>query len=566
MRHSCSRRAVLLLALAAGSVACGSNPRASLPAGAPRHAAAVTPVPPPPPAQDPVASLLALSSAHFDAGEREVRVGHLLRARIEFDRAVDVLLESPYGVRNDPRLAEHYERLVDRISAYDTTIVAAGDGFAEKPSEPASIDELLASSAFVAPTSAPAMVALKETVSADLAATVHDVPIPLNERVLAYVELFQGRLREWVENGLSRGTRYLPMIQQVFRAEGLPLDLAYVPLIESAFKPNAVSRAQAKGVWQFMRGTALENGLKHDWYIDERADPEKATRAAAKYLTTLHRMFGDWHLALASYNGGPGLVQRAMKRTGAEDFWQLSTKSKALPRETREYVPMILAAIIIARNPVQYGFNIIPVPPVGYDTVALDRPVDLRRVAEWTGASIDDIQALNPELRRWTTPVRNPGYALKVPEGTADSLLARLETAPPTEFAALKWHTVRRGDTVSSLARRFKVSRSDLADANGLTMKSRLRPGEEILIPRAAAALPDGRSAGRAARAASTAGRETGGAASYRVKRGDTLYGIARQFRVSVDDLRSWNGLRGSRLAVGDVLTIRTPLPAQAAQ
>ena len=176
--------------------------------------------------------------------------------------------------------------------------------------------------------------------------------------MLSYVELFTGRLKGYLEEGLSRGAHYLPMIQDVFRAEGLPLDLAYVPLIESAFKPNALSRAKAKGMWQFMRGTALENGLKHDWYIDERADPEKATRAAAKYLKTLYGMFDDWHLALASYNGGPGRVQRAMKRSGRDDFWKLSATTRYLPRETRDYVPLILAAIVIARNPAQYEMNV----------------------------------------------------------------------------------------------------------------------------------------------------------------------------------------------------------------
>src|SRR5918994_4983868 len=172
-----------------------------------------------------------------------------------------------------------------------------------------------------------------------------------------------------------RRARYLPMIQDVFRAEGLPLDLAYVPLIESAFKPTAVSRAKAKGIWQFMRGTALENGLTHDWYIDERAEPEKATRAAAKYLKTLNGMFkGDWHLALASYNGGPGRVQRAVKRAGAADFWKLSASSRYLPRETRDYVPLILAAIIIARNPAQYGLDVIEPEITRSERVAVYSP------------------------------------------------------------------------------------------------------------------------------------------------------------------------------------------------
>ncbi len=548
------------------SVGCGGTPRAQVPTATPPTTTAQAPAPAAAVA-DPVADLLAVADAHFKAGEREWKLGHLGRARAEFDRAIDVLLESPHGARSHPRIRDHYERLVDRISAYETLALAAGDGFAEKPSEPASIDDLLATSTFGVAVPPPSREALKDAVTADLAQTVHDVPITLNDRVLAYVELFQGRLRDWFENGLRRGSRYLPMIQSVFRAEGIPLDLAYVPLIESAFKPNAVSRAQAKGVWQFMRGTALENGLKHDWYIDERADPEKATKAAAKYLRTLHRMFGDWHLALASYNGGPGLVQRAMRRTGAEDFWALSAKPRAIPRETREYVPMILAAIVIARNPAQYGFSFDAEPPIAYDTVALSRPVDLRRVAEWTGASVDEIQALNPELRRWTTPVRRTDYALKVPSGTRDTLLARLESSPPTEFASLNWHTVKRGDTVASLARRFKVSRTDLAEANGLSAKSKLRPGQELLIPRAPASLLASRGTGApVAVAARSQGSANDGAPSYRVRRGDTLYAIARRFGVSVDELRAWNRLRDSRLTPGDMLAVRPPASAQAAQ
>ena len=174
------------------------------------------------------------------------------------------------------------------------------------------------------------------------------------------------------------------MIQEVFRAEGLPLDLAYIPVIESGFKTNALSKASAKGPWQFMRATATEQGLKTDWYIDERSDPEKATVAAAQYLKTLHKMFdGDWHLVLAAYNGGLGRVQRAMKRSGQDDFWSLSSSSRYLPRETREYVPLILAAIIVAKNPSQYGFDITAEEPIAYEKVARaasDRPAPRRRV------------------------------------------------------------------------------------------------------------------------------------------------------------------------------------------
>lgn len=551
-----------IMAVAAG---CGSNPRPQAPAASqPRAAASVKPAPATPP-HDPIATLIQTSQSYFEAGERELRVGHLEQARVEFDRAVNVLLESPYGARTDARLREHFDRLVDRINAYEVTSLAQGDGFAEKTYEPASIDELLKIATFPKPAAEPET---QEAVKEDLASTEHDIPIPQNSRVLSYVQLFQGRLREFIQDGLTRGTKYLPMIQNVLRAEGLPLDLAYVPIIESGFKPNAVSRARAKGPWQFMKATATEQGLRHDWYIDERSDPEKATIAAARYLKTLYGVFEDWHLALAAYNGGLGRVQRAIQRSGADDFWSLSDGSRYLPRETREYVPLILAAIIVAKNPAQYGFEITPHDPISYEKVVVPKAIDLRRVAEWTGTSIDEIQALNPELRRWTTPVKYPEYAVKVPEGTASKFEERLARATPEDLVALKWYTVKRGETLTAVARRLSVSRVDLAEANGLSVKSRLRPGQQLVIPRAPATLL----AARTDRPAPTevASRAIGGSASvaaasrpaqsattmYRVRRGDTLSSIARLFDTTVERLKSWNRLRGNVIAPGDRLKI----------
>src|SRR4029453_1741692 len=222
------------------------------------------PAPAPEPTPDPIAILIAQSDKHFEAGRKELEVGHLVSAKGEFDKALDTLLESPDGARGNPRLREHFDRLGDRISVLEQTALATGDGFSETKSEPAAIDALLAIETFE---SAAPKAATAETVQADLESTTHDIPIPTNDRVLRYVELFQGGLREFLTEGLSRGVQYLPMIQSTFRAEGLPLDLAYIPLIESAFKPSALSRAKARGVWQFMRGTALENGLNADWYL-----------------------------------------------------------------------------------------------------------------------------------------------------------------------------------------------------------------------------------------------------------------------------------------------------------
>jgi membrane-bound lytic murein transglycosylase D len=320
-----------------------------------------------------------------------------------------------------------------------------------------------------------------------------------------------------------------------------------------------------------MRGTGIENGLRSDWYIDERSDPEKATLAAAKYLGTLAKMFdGDWHLALASYNGGPGRMQRVVKAGRTDDFWELAAKPRLLPRETRDYVPMILAAIIIAKNPAQYGFEFETEAAHEYETVELPRPVDLRRVAEWTDTSIDLIQTLNPELRRWTTPVRDDAYTLKVPAGTAEVVRAKLDEAPSTELASLNWYTAKKGDTLALVARNLKVSRTDLAEANYLTVTARITQGQKLIVPREATTLmasrtdlpvpaADSRSTTKDTVVAAVNSLPSGGAkVSYQVKSGDTLASIARLFSTSVAAIRTWNRLPDTLIRAGERLTIYT--------
>ena len=565
-----------ICALALFSAACATRvPTTAAPSPVPVVAAAPVPAAPAPqPQTDPVLDLIAASNRHFETGQRELQLGHLETAKTEFNQALEVLLESPLGARAEPRVREPFDLLVERISAYEVTALAQGDGFAERKLEPASIDDILAISTFENPAPTPETT---QAVAEDLEATVHDVEIPLNQRVLSYVQLFTGRLKGYLEEGLSRGARYLPMIQEVFRAEGLPLDLAYVPLVESAFKPSALSKAKARGIWQFMRGTGLEMGLKHDWYIDERADAEKATRAAAKYLKSLHGMFDDWHLALASYNGGPGRVQRAMKRSGRDDFWSLSASSRFLPQETRDYVPLILAAMIVAKNPAQYGLNVTPWEEPKVDTVTVEKAVDIRRVAEWADIPVQTIQELNPELRRWTTPVRATDYELKVPEGSADVVRQRLAEADPAELAALSRHTVKKGETLASIARRLKVSRADLAEANYLSTRSGVRPGQQLVIPRAPTLLLAARSENPApvveARTADVvtasnvevpAPQKTAlSRLVYKVKRGDTLSSIARLYHTTVVSLKKWNQIRGNGIQVGQRLTIFTSRATQ---
>jgi membrane-bound lytic murein transglycosylase D len=514
---------------------------------------------------DPIAILLADADRDVLRGQGELSQGHLGEARAAFDAAVDRLLEAPADLRRDPRVRTHLFRLVDQIGRIEQEALAAGNGFRESLTEPASIDALLAldDADRVAPGAVTA-----SAVAVDLQTTEHDLPIPSDDRVLRWVEIFQGRLREFLTEGLARGAQYLPMVRDVFQSEGLPTDLAYVPLIESAFKPSALSRTRARGVWQFMRGTALENGLKTDWFLDERADPEKSTVAAARYFKTLYGMFGDWHLAMASYNGGPGRVQRAMKRSGKSDFWSLTATTRYLPRETRDYVPMILAAALIARNPAQYGFDIPEWPVTPTETVTLPAAVDLRRVAEWTATPIDTIQQLNPELRRWTTPIRPGDYAVRVPVGTADAVRTGLAAAEPHQLNALQWHTVKRGDTLATIARKLRVPRADLADANYLRTSARLAPGQRLLVPRMPSAALLARAVGSplpqtamlaAPPDASPAPRATAPVrVVYRVRKGDTLSAIARRHGVSVEAIKNWNRLSSSALSIGTRLVIRS--------
>lgn len=557
----------MLAAAAVFTAGCGGNPKPQkAPATTRVHQPAEAPVPP---SADPVTVLIDTSSKHFEAGERELKLGHLEGARIEFDRAVDVMLESPYGARTDARMREHFDRLIDRINAHEVTAFTQGDGFSEKKYEPASIDELLKIATFA---TAPADAETTAAVKADLARTAHDIDIPQNDRVLSAVELLQGRLHDYVQESLERGAKYLPMIQNVFRAEGLPLDLAFIPIIESGFKTNALSRASAKGPWQFMIPTAKDHGLKTNWFIDERSDFEKSTVAAAKYLKLLAKLFdNDWHLVLAAYNGGQGRVQRAMSRAGIDDFWRLTETQKFLPKETREYVPLILAAMVVGRNPAQYGFELATAEALTYEKVPVPKPIDLRRVAEWTGASLDEIQALNPELRRGITPIRYDDYEIKVPTGTGEQFRSRLASASADEMNTLKWHGVRRGETLATIARKLRVSTSELAAANNLSTKSRVRAGQSLIIPR----LPTTLLATGAERAAPAvaAARPVSGTATmpavsrasaattaptyYKVKRGDTLFKIARLFNTTVDKIKSWNRLRGSAIMPGTRLLVR---------
>lgn len=306
-----------------------------------------------------------------------------------------------------------------------------------------------------------------------------DVPLELNDAVLATIHLYRNGMRDWFSGALSRGGRYLPAIREAFAAEGVPTELAYVALVESEFRSGAVSGAKAKGFWQFMPATGRRFGLAQDSWVDERSDTEKATRAAAQYLRHLHEVFADWNLALAAYNAGEGTVRRAIRRHGTNDFWELA-RARALPRETRDYVPRIQAAILMAKAPARYGFAIDSDSPQPVDTVGVDGPFALRDVARCTGLDLETLQDLNPALLRRATPAHR-AFDLKVPYGRADDVAACLASV-----SQIKTHVVRRqGTTLASVAQQYGTRVADLARVNGLltSRKTKLARGTELIIP-----------------------------------------------------------------------------------
>jgi membrane-bound lytic murein transglycosylase D len=293
--------------------------------------------------------------------------------------------------------------------------------------------------------------------------------------VRGFVAEYQTSLRGFIDSALARGARYLRTIGSILAEEGVPPELAYVPIVESGFRLNAVSRAGAVGPWQFIHGTGRRYGLRIDGYVDERRDPEKATRAAARYLRDLYDMFGDWHLSLAAYNTGEARISRILEREKVDDYWEMS-EGGYLSRETSEYVPRILAAMEIAAAPRDYGFEVERLEPYGFDLVHVDRSVSLDAVARLSGASPAELRELNPALRRGVVPPR--GYTIRVPQGSAGRIRSALARIPQFQT-----HRVRRGETPSTIAARYGVSVATLMATNGIRNARRLAVGKTLRIP-----------------------------------------------------------------------------------
>ncbi|MFZ5863622.1 MAG: LysM peptidoglycan-binding domain-containing protein [Nitrospirota bacterium] len=373
--------------------------------------------------------------------------------------------------------------------------------------------------------------------------TTYDVPIILNASVEAHIDYFNTRIRDKTELWLSRSGRYLPLMRQIFRENNLPEDLVFVALIESGFNPYAYSRARAVGPWQFMKGTGKKYRLRIDEWIDERRDPVKSTHAAAAYLKDLYAMFNSWPLALASYNAGEGRVGRAMKRSQADDFWDLRTTHYLRP-ETRNYVPKFMAATIIAKNPEKYGFTLNYHEPLRFDEVVIDRPTDLKLIAKTAGVPYEAVKELNPELKQSVTPIDYENYRLKLPFGTKATFQENFANIPEWEKTVWVKHTVRRGETLASIAKKFGTTTSTLRDINHLK-RSSVRGGAKILVPTGNRSIEEESVSSSVANAALVVEEPLDAAKPlrYRVRRGDTLWGIAKRFNTTVAKIREWNGL-----------------------
>jgi membrane-bound lytic murein transglycosylase D len=561
-------------ALLLGGVACQSAPRSAtfLPpqANAPVLTKPAAPAPTPAPATnassepvvqtpvhvpvhaqsqpkpDPVGDLIAQVQKEYQAGQDNYTAGHMEAAKQNFDNAFNLLLESPFDIAADDRLQHEFDQLLEGVNGLELHALQQGDGFTEQKSEPAPIDEANEVTFPVDPN-------LKAKAEAEVKSTHSDLPLMMTDQVASYINYFSTRGRGTLERALERSGRYQEMIQRILKEEGVPRELIYLAQAESGFHPLALSRAGARGMWQFMASRAKGYGLERDWWVDDRQDPEKSTRAAAHHLKDLYNEFGDWYLAMAAYNSGPGTVQSAVKRTGYADFWQLYQRN-VLPKETRNYVPIIVAVTIMAKNPKQYGLDKIETDkPVPYDTVKIDYPVDIRLVAECVDASVATLQDLNPSLLRFTTP-RNHEFDLHLPAGEKDRYLTAINAIPADMRVWWRYHKVGPDDTLASLAHTYHTTRQAIAQANLIEADADLQPDSKLIIPVAA-----GKHAANE-EAATYAHRLT----SYKVRKGDTVESVAENFAVPPAMVRRWNHLKGDSLAGRRVVYVHLPVTPSA--
>jgi len=423
-------------------------------------------------------SRIAKAREHLEAGKRFYQLDDLDAARREFDAALDVLLSAPDSLPNRSRLESELDQISDTIYRYDLEGLGASSTSqqAEVVYDQSPLDSILDMTFPIDPN-------LRPKVKEEIEATVSQLPLEENDAVLSYVHYFSSdRGRKILINGLRRSGRYRPLVQRILDDEGVPQELIYLAQAESGFLPRARSYKQAVGMWQFVQFRGRQYGLMQGPGTDDRLDPEKATRAAARHLHDLYAMFGDWYLAMAAYNCGPGCVERAVERTGYADFWDLR-RLNALPKETANYVPIILALTIVSKNLKDYDLeNPGMDQPVEYDSLALDTPTSLALIADAADRPVSEIQDLNPAVLRWAAP---SGYALRVPKGTLPAVMAALDMVPANHRVDWRIHRVVPGETLAEIARRYSTPVSALAAANQHSSADAPLSGDLLVVPAA---------------------------------------------------------------------------------
>jgi membrane-bound lytic murein transglycosylase D len=480
-----------------------------------------------------VQALINTAQARYRSGVANYNANRLDAARQDFDFAVDTMLSSGMDLKNDPQLSDEFDQLLSAINSLELVALKQGNGFSpaleEAPADAA--DEV---------TFAPNPELIGK-VTAELKTTNSDLPLVVNDYVAGWISAFTNKpaLHAHLVSSLRRAGKYKEMILKILKDQGVPQDLIYQAITETGFQPQSVNRKSgAAGMWQFIRSNDY---LKSNGYFDERFDPEKSTIAYAKYMKFLYAQTGDWYLAMAAYDWGLGRVQHLVAKTGYADFWEIYRRG-GLPAETKAYIPSTIAAIIMAKNPQQYGLtDVVPDAPVLSDTVTTDYAISMQLVADLTGSSIPEIVALNPALIRLSTPA-DLSFDLHIPPGTKDAYLDRLKDIPEENRMSWRFHVVKDGETLDEIATTFHAHAAEIATLNDVTSAKPIEAGDELVIPvTIVAAVKSGQQ-------------------HYKLRRGDTLITVADRFGITVEQLRSWNHLSSSHVAPGQSLYVVEPI------
>jgi membrane-bound lytic murein transglycosylase D len=419
--------------------------------------------------------LIQQAEEKLHQGRDAYRKNDVERARREFDAAIGLMLQASDNPSDRLLYETRMEEMVDSIHRLDM----AGLGAAVPPSdspqfEKAPLEELLQMTFPLDPK-------IKNKVQGELTATTSGLPLTTNDAVLGYINYFSGKGHRTMVAGLERAGKYRPMIERVLGEEGVPLELIHLAQAESGFLPRALSNKAAAGMWQFVKFRGQQYGLNQTALMDDRLDPEKATRAAARHLKDLYKEFGNWYLAIAAYNCGPGNIEKAVERTGYADFFELRAR-RAIPAETTNYVPIILAMTIMTKNAKEYGLDeIVPESPLEYDSVEMSAPTNLELISDLTDTPVSQLMDLNPALLKSVAP---DGYAVRVPKGSGPTLTASIETVPSSQRSSWRMHLVMEGETLATIAKHYGSTAKSIADANPMSGGT-LSSGTRLLIPAA---------------------------------------------------------------------------------